>query len=190
MDLILGEGLALRLSEESDRERWLELIHDPEQLRFGMPAVIPLPETVEDLDARIAKAHAAHAAHEPHDFVVVAEDDPGCLLGTAGWSFHVPAPLRVGDVGYAVHPDSRGRGVATRALRTLTRWLTVDPDGPALARVQLDHSVENSASCRTAAAAGFEQEGIRRAYLPLRDATAPDGVRRHDVCLHGFVPAT
>ncbi len=73
--------------------------------------------------------------------------------------------------------------------RTLTRWLTVDDDGPHLARVQLDHSVENPASCRTALAAGFEREGVRKAFLPLRDDGAPDGVRRHDVCLHGFVPA-
>ena len=102
--------------------------------------------------------------------------------------FHVPAPLRVADIGYAVHPDSRGQGVATRAVRTLTRWLTVDDDGPALPRVQLDHSVENIASCRTALAAGFEQEGVRRHFLPLRDQDAPGGERRHDVCMHGYVP--
>ncbi|MET0788080.1 MAG: GNAT family protein [Cellulomonas sp.] len=187
MDLILGEGLALRTPDESDRERWLELVHDPEQLLFGTPAVIPLPETLEDLDERIAKARRSYAAHEPTTFTVVAEDDADRFLGTVGWSYHVPAPLRVADVGYSVHPDARGRGVATRSLRTLTRWLTVDPDGPRVVRVQLDHSVENPASCRTAAAAGFDQEGVRRAYLPLRDASAPGGVRRHDVCLHGFV---
>jgi RimJ/RimL family protein N-acetyltransferase len=56
-----------------------------------------------------------------------------------------------------------------------------------MARVQLDHSVENVASCRVALAAGFEREGMRRAYLPLRDPESPTGVRRHDVCLHGYV---
>ena len=73
-----------------------------------------------------------------------------------------------------MHPDSRGRGIATRALRTLTRWLTTDADGPRLARVQLDHSVENPASCRMALAAGFAREGVRTAYLPLRDPAAPE----------------
>ena len=115
-------------------------------------------------------------------------DDPARFLGSAAWLFHVPAPLRVADIGYAVHPDSRGQGVATRAVRTLTRWLTVDDDGPALPRVQLDHSVENTASCRTALAAGFEKEGVRRHFLPLRDQDAPGGERRHDVCMHGYVP--
>ena len=128
------------------------------------------------------------AAREPGDLVIVEEDRPGLLLGVIAWRRDHPRLLRVVDVGYTVHPDSRRRGVASRALRTLSRWLTIDEDGPAQARVQLDHSVENEASCRTALAAGFVREGVRASFLPLRDETAPDGVRRHDVCLHGLVP--
>jgi RimJ/RimL family protein N-acetyltransferase len=188
MEPIRGEGLLLRLPTPSDRERWLELFHDPDQLRFGSPSVVTIPDSVEDLDERIAAVHRQLEAGEPGNFVIADEDAPDRFLGTAGWSFFVPAAIRVADVGYSVHPDARGRGVATRALRTLTRWLTLDEGGLKLARVQLDHSVENPASCRTARAAGFEREGVRKAFLPLRDADAPDGVRRHDVCLHGFVP--
>ena len=63
----------------------------------------------------------------------------------------------------------------------------MSPEGRGLERVQLDHSTENPASCRVALAAGFEREGVRRGYLPLREA---DGtVRRHDVCLHGRTTA-
>jgi RimJ/RimL family protein N-acetyltransferase len=188
MPLILGEGLGLRTPDLSDRDRWLELFHDLEQLRFGMPADIAVPAHVDDIDERVADARRKFAARQPTTFVVVEVDDPGRFLGTVGWSFHVPPLLQVADVGYSVHPDARGHGVATRALRTLTRWLTLDAPGPHLARVQLDHSVENPASCRTALAAGFAREGVRTAFLPLRDPSAPAGVRRHDVCLHGFVP--
>jgi RimJ/RimL family protein N-acetyltransferase len=188
MDAIVGEGLGLRLPEEADAERWLELFRDADQLRFGTPSVVRVPETTEDIETRVAEARRRHASEQPTTFAIVPEDDPTRFLGTVGWSFHVPPPLQVADVGYSVHPDSRGHGVAGRALRTLTRWLTLDAGGPHLARVQLDHSIENPASCRTALAAGFEREGVRRAFLPLRDADAPDGVRRHDVCLHGFVP--
>jgi RimJ/RimL family protein N-acetyltransferase len=187
VNLIVGEGLGLRMPELSDRERWLELFHDLEQLRFGMPAVIPVPAHIDDIDERITEARRKFATQQPTTFVVVDESDPDRFLGTVGWSFHVPAALRIADVGYSVHPESRGRGVASRALRTVTRWLTTDADGPRLARVQLDHSVENPASCRTALAAGFALEGVRTGYLPLRDRDAPDGVRRHDVCLHGLV---
>ena len=115
---VVGEGLALRMPTTSDRQRWLELFHDEEQLRFGMPAVIPVPAHVDDIDERVAEVRRKFAAQQPTTFVVVAEDDPGRFLGTVGWSFHVPAPLRVVDVGYSVHPDARGQGVATRALRS------------------------------------------------------------------------
>ncbi len=83
----------------------------------------------------------------------------------------MPPPLRVADIGYAVHPDARRHGVATRAVRALTHWPTLAEDGPGLA-------------------AGFAQEGVRRSFLPLRDHTAPTRVRRHDVCLHGLVART
>ena len=188
MDVIAGEGLVLRLPRPEDRERWLELFNDADQLRYGTPSVITIPATVDELDDRLSEAHRHYDAGEPNDFVIALEDEPERLLGTAGWSFFVPPRLRVADVGYSVHPDARGQGVASRALRTLTRWLTIDDDGPHVARVQLDHSVENEASCRTALAAGFDREGVRRAYLPLRDDSAPGGSRRHDVCLHGFLP--
>lgn len=190
MNDILGEGLLLRLPHESDGERWLELFRDPEQLRFGTPSIVTLPETLEDIDKRVAEARRKYAAREPTTFTITAEDDRDRFLGNIAWSFHVPPPLRIADVGYSVHPDSRGRGIAGRALRTITRWLTEDADGLQLARVQLDHSTENPASCHVALSAGFEREGVRRAFLPLRDADAPRGERRHDVCMHGYVPAT
>ena len=187
-ELIGGDGIGLRAAVTSDRGRWLELFGDADELRYGVPAVVTLPQTIEDLDDRVTRSGEALAAGEPGALVIVALDEPGRFLGTVAWAFHVPAPLRVADIGYGVHPDSRGRRVATRAVRTLTRWLTRDDDGPGLARVELDHSVENLASCRTALAAGFEKEGVRRHFLPLRDESSPTGERRHDVCLHGFVP--
>jgi RimJ/RimL family protein N-acetyltransferase len=185
--MITGEGILLRLPLPGDRERWLELVHDPEQRRFGTPAFVTLPTTVEDLDARFAAAAEHFAASEPTTLSIVSVEDPDRFLGNIAWRQDVPAPLRIADIGYSVHPDTRGQGVGRRAIRTFTRWLTLDEDGPRHARVQLDHSVENTPSCRVALAAGFEREGVRRAYLPLRDPDAPGGQRRHDVCLHGFV---
>lgn len=187
--MIVGEGLALRAPVAADRERWLELLHDPEQLRFGTPVFVPLPVTVEELDERVTAAGARFAAGEPATWSIVEEADPLHFLGTIAWRQDAPAPLRICEIGYAVHHDARGRGVARRAIRTLTRWLTSADAGPHMARVQLEHSVENLASCRVALAAGFEQEGVRRAFLPLRDPDTPAGERRHDVCLHGFVGA-
>ena len=182
-DLISGDGIVLRPPSHADARRWFELFRDPEELRFGLPAFVTLPAIVEEL---IQSAQESWQAGEPATLVAA---DPGDdrFLGTVGWRLDAP-PLLVADIGYGVHVDSRGQGVATRAVRALTRWLTLDDDGPALPRVQLDHSVENVASCRTALAAGYEQEGVRRGFLPLRDEAAPGGIRRHDVCLHGYLP--
>ena len=57
--MIRGEGVGLRVPVPADRERWLELLHDPEQRRFGSPVFITIPESVEELDERIAEAAAS-----------------------------------------------------------------------------------------------------------------------------------
>jgi RimJ/RimL family protein N-acetyltransferase len=72
------------------------------------------------------------------------------------------------------------------ALRLLSAWLLDPVDGPALARVQLDHSTANIASHRVALSAGFPAEGVRRSFLPLL-GDSPDSWDRHDICLHGRV---
>ena len=127
------------------------------------------------------------AAREPGTFTIAPAEDPAYFLGTIAWRLDAAPALAVCEIGYAVHPEHRRQGVGARAIRALTRWLTADEDGPGMARVQLEHSVENAASCRVALAAGLEREGLRRAFLPLPDPESPEGVRRHDVCLHGYV---
>ena len=188
MPVITGEGLLLRVPDVVDRERSLELYRDRDQLYFGMPVGAPVPASIDDLDERMVRAREAYDGLSPCDLTIADQDDPDHFLGSISWRQDVPGLLRIADVGYAVHPDARGRGVASRALRLMVHWLSADEGGPRQARVQLDHSVENPASCRTALAAGLEREGVRRAFLPLRDDDAPEGLRRHDVCLHGFVP--
>lgn len=185
--MILGEGLALRGLVPGDRERLLELMQEPEQRRFSPAFVVP-PASIEDLDPRVSQSAERFAVGEPTILCIADEAAPDRFLGMIAWRIDLPKPFLTCDIGYSVHPDSRRRGVARRAITTLCRWLTVDDDGPHQVRVQLDHVVENHASCRTATATGFAREGVRRGFFPLPDATAPDGERRHDVCLHGFLP--
>ena len=45
-----GEGLLLRSPVGADRERWLELYRDPDELRYGLPAGLPVPGSLEALD--------------------------------------------------------------------------------------------------------------------------------------------
>ncbi len=175
-----GTGVRLRPLHDDDAPRLLEMLHDPDQLRWGAPAFVPVPDDVGELAGRIADSAGAWAEQQPGTLAITDAHDT--FLGDVAWRWTASERMAVADLGYVVHPDARGRGVGRRAIVLLTRWL-MDPDGRGLARVQLDHSTENEASCRVALAAGFEREGLRRGFLPLR---GPDGVvRRHDVCLHG-----
>ena len=83
-------------------------------------------------------------------------------------------PPQVGGIGYVVHPDFRGRGYTTRALRLLIPWAFGAAD---FARLELGAKVGNQASLRAAAAAGFEPDGVRRCRLRNPDGTFSDEIR-------------
>lgn len=185
--MISTDGICLRTAHPDDRARWLEMLHDPEQLSFGSPPFVSVPTSVEALDEQVAESVTAFEDRAPGRLCIAEASDPTRVLGVLDWRRHGPPQMEICEIGYVVHPDARGRGVGRRGIRAMVQWLTLADDGPRQARVQLEHSVENPPSCRVALAAGFEREGLRRAFLPLRDPEAPGGVRRHDVCLHGLV---
>lgn len=96
-----------------------------------------------------------------HASLAVCATAGGELLGSV--SLH-QIDLVQGDaeIGYWTAPGVRGRGTATRAVVALSRWafgvLPID-------RIELVHAVENVASGRVAAKAGFTFEGrLRRSF--------------------------
>jgi ribosomal-protein-alanine N-acetyltransferase len=62
------------------------------------------------------------------------------------------------ELGYAIAPWGRGRGVATETLRQLTRWAFE----AGMKRVTALISVDNPASSRVAAKVGYTFEGVLR----------------------------
>jgi RimJ/RimL family protein N-acetyltransferase len=105
----------------------------------------------------------------------VVDSKSGELLGSIGF-------LARGDgkaeVGYWVKREARGRGVATRALELLARWMFVADEE--LGRLQLQADVENRSSQRVAEKAGFVREGILRSSLALKG-------ERRDVVMYSLV---
>ena len=178
-----GDGLLLRTWRSSDLEAMTRLLSDPESLRWSPPMHVRGDDWVAE---RLTRAVQSAQDDDPTSFVIADSGDPGPALGSIDFRRDLPIPpFSVVDVGYNVLPEARGRGVAARALRLLSTWV-LSPDGMDLERVQLDHAVENHASCRTADRAGFTREGVRRHLLPLQDSPeAP--VVFHDTCLHGLV---
>jgi ribosomal-protein-alanine N-acetyltransferase len=76
----------------------------------------------------------------------------------------VPRPHGRGEIAYALARGARGRGVATRAVRLLSRWALTKQG---LARLELPTPVDHLAAIRVAARAGYYREGVLRAYLDL-----------------------
>ncbi len=90
-------------------------------------------------------------------FVVRGAAD-GEFLGFASM-FRLDLPAREGEIGYAVAPAARGRGIAGRALSLLTRWGFSELE---LERLELRIAITNPASERVATRAGYRPEGVLR----------------------------
>jgi RimJ/RimL family protein N-acetyltransferase len=66
---------------------------------------------------------------------------------------------REAEIGYMVAPEARGKGVAARAVKLLTRWSF---DELELLRVELRIDVQNPASESVARRAGYQRDGVLR----------------------------
>jgi ribosomal-protein-alanine N-acetyltransferase len=127
----------------------LATMADPEVLRFTRtPAVV----TEEWLHGWLARFDGHHRLA----WAVV--DGSGTFLGYAVTG---PVDHEGGEVelGYAVAPAARGRGVAGAALFSMARWALEEAG---LARVTALVSTLNHASSRVAQRAGFTFEGVLR----------------------------
>jgi RimJ/RimL family protein N-acetyltransferase len=124
-------------------------------------------------DVRASLTRRADWSGGDHASFAVVAAAGGHLLGSV--SLHaIDRAQGDAELGYWTVPEARGRGVAVRATQAVCAWAF-----PALQldRVQLFHAVENPASGRVAAKAGFTMEGRLR-----RSHRYGDGVR-HDELL-------
>lgn len=104
-------------------------------------------------------------------------DFAGVLLG--GMSvFQFDFPNANAQLGYWVAPEARGRGIAGESARVAATFTFACLP---LERIALFHAVENAASCRAAAKAGFLAEGTAR-----KSWRYPDG-ELHDEHMHSLL---
>ena len=125
----------------------LATMADPDVLRFTRTPV-PMPdgwveEWLTDFDGRRRAAWA----------ILLEERFAGyAVTGPIEWD---EAEV---ELGYAVAPWARGRGVASETLRQLTRWAFAQ----GMQRVTAVISVDNPASSRVAERVGYTFEGVLR----------------------------
>jgi ribosomal-protein-alanine N-acetyltransferase len=103
-------------------------------------------------------------------------DGDGDFLGYAVTGVVDREELEV-ELGYAVAPGARGRGVATQTLRQLTQWAFEQ----GMVRVTALISIDNPASSRVAEKVGYTFEGV------LRSVHHVDG-RRGDLQSWSILP--
>jgi RimJ/RimL family protein N-acetyltransferase len=88
--------------------------------------------------------------------------------------FEVDQQSRITEIGYAVWPGHRRRGLATAMVFATTRFAFLDQG---YRRVMLVHALGNTASCAVATRCGFAFEGVERAALDHGDGIAHDAHR-------------
>ena len=155
----LSDGnVTLRPWREDDIPAITAALEDPEIPRW-LPA-IPEPYLEEHARTYVRGVAERVAAGTGAAFAIVGTG--GEVLGGIG--FRVETPWRA-EIGYWVRRDARGRGIASRALTLLSRWLVRERG---FGRVQLHADVENVPSQRVAERAGFVREGVARSHMHHR----------------------
>ena len=115
---------------------------------------IPVPRPYERADAEgyVIRAERQWTSGDKAAFAIVEPGDPTRLIGVISLSI----AAGVGNCGYWVVPDERGRGVARRALALVSDWAFATLG---LAVVLLEINEHNTASATVARAVGYHQAG-------------------------------
>jgi RimJ/RimL family protein N-acetyltransferase len=148
-------GLLLRPWRYDDLEAVWAVLQDPDIRLWNGGGSGSRDDVLAMLRRRQDWSEGDHASWAVVDAVT------GELLGSV--SLHSIDPEQTAaEIGYWTAPAARGRRVAARAVDAACRWafgaLPVE-------RIELCHVVENEASARVAARAGFTLEGrLRRSW--------------------------
>jgi [ribosomal protein S5]-alanine N-acetyltransferase len=170
----LGQGaVSLRPWEDGDLAAMVAICSDRDVARYTR---VPDPYSEADARAWMDAQPARLAEGEGMAFAIV--EGPGPPVGSVGLRID-PSDRDIAEAGYMVAPAARGRGVATAALRLVSRWALCDLG---VGRVQLTTHVDNEASQRVAERAGFRREGVLRSWEEIRGA-------RIDLVMYSLVGA-
>jgi RimJ/RimL family protein N-acetyltransferase len=160
-----GDGIRLRPFRESDVPRIVEACTDP-RTRHWLPL---LPDPYGETEARSwldAQAEAAALGRSACWAVVDPADDATAL---ASINFFGYTPEVECEIGYWVHPDARGRGIAGRAMGEVMRHAFEDLG---VRRVMAGAAVDNTASRHVIEANGLTAWGTERLGTAVGDGRA------------------
>ncbi|HEY0904964.1 MAG TPA: GNAT family N-acetyltransferase [Marmoricola sp.] len=162
---IEGELVRLRRHRPDDLDRVHEGCTDPRTVHW----LGRLPHPYSRVEAAYFLAHRSAGMAAGTDLHwMLADPVTDVVLGTVSL-MHIAEGMA--EVGYWAHPDARGRGVMTEAVRRACRHAFVDPEdgGLGLHRVHATVAVDNTASRHVLEQAGFAHVGTERRSVLVRD---------------------
>ena len=163
---VLASGrIVLRPFRSSDAASVAASCRDPEIPRFTlMPAGLTEQAAGEWIERR---NQLQDRGLFPLAITVDGNDE---CVGQMG--VYIDAQNRRAETFYWIDRTQRRRGITTEALKLIGDWVFTNHD---VVRLQLITHPENDGSQRVAARAGYQREGILRAWEPIQD-TQPDVV--------------
>ncbi len=163
----LTDGVVVLRPWRDDDIEAARLAHDEEIARwFGFPEVIPSYEQHAGAVRRWREQYAD--GRSTVNFLVEHDDRPAGTVEIRDAGDHR------GELSWALYTDTRGKGVATRAVRLLIRYAFDDLE---MVRVEARVDPANVRSLRVASRAGLRREGILRQHETI------GGERRDHVIL-------
>lgn len=152
---LVGERVRLRGWRASDAHAVREASYDP---LIPVITTVPSVDSEEEALAFVERQRDRLRDRAGYPFAIADADDRAVgfvILQLRG------AEGARGSVGYWVCPSQRRRGYAAEALRVLTAWARELGD---LDRLELYVEPWNEGSWRAAESAGYEREGLLRAW--------------------------
>lgn len=167
---VLTDGTVnLRAHCDDDLDGIFEQCNDPVSQQF---TTVPVPYMRDDARRFVESRGRAWELSRSWSFAV--ESPWG--IGTSGFSGSIDLHDRgsgIAEIGFGAHPDARGHGVMSSAVRLLADWAFADQE---VRTIVWEAYEGNVASRRVAWKSGFTFEGSTRGSIPQRD-NARDGWR-------------
>jgi RimJ/RimL family protein N-acetyltransferase len=160
-----ADGVRLRPWRDSDVPRIVEACSD-EDTQFWL-GQMPSPYTETDAHAWLEHLAENRATGHAVCWAVVEPEQDDVALAAVNYFDLVPEVEC--EVGYWAHPDARGRGVMTRAVREVVRYAFEDVG---VRRVSAGAAVDNAASRRVIEANGLTAWGTERLGTVVRTGRA------------------
>ncbi|HEY6681939.1 MAG TPA: GNAT family N-acetyltransferase, partial [Propionibacteriaceae bacterium] len=164
---IPGRGVKLRAFQNSDVDRIVEACSDSRTSYWLIS--MPRPYRPENAFAYLDATAELAARGASLTWCIADPADDRCLGsisldGLGGYSTR-------GEIGYWAHPDARGRGIVTEAVRLVTEYAK---DSGLATSLLIRCASSNMASRRVAERAGYREIGIQPASEPVGDGEVAD----------------